>query len=271
MPVSRSRSVAVGFTRKSSLPGPAAKTHRAVLRGLGAAVVLAVLSATPARSQVLIGYLFGEKLASPTFNMGFEIGLNFNTLDGLDGAKRFNRTVFGLFGDWRFSEHFHLGGAFLPAAGRGAKGATPVLTGDPEIDGQTAGGTMQRSLNYLEFPVLLKWAPKRETGFRVGVGPSFGVITGANDRYEATTVAGTPYLLERDIGDQVPGFDFGLSVDVEWRFKMLSIAGRYTHGLSDIAQAGASESIHSRVLTGTGRIYLGKKGKDAAPANPKKD
>jgi hypothetical protein len=245
--------------------------NRSVARALGAVLALTVLAATPARSQVLIGYLFGEKLASPTFNMGFEIGLNFNKLDGLEGAERLNRTVFGLFGDWRFSEHFHLGAAFLPAAGRGAKGATPLPTGDPEIDGQTAGGTMQRSLNYLEFPVLLKWAPKRETGFRVGVGPSFGIITGANDRYDAVTAAGTPYVLERDIGDQIPGFDFGLSVDVEWRFKMLSIAGRYTHGLSDIAQTGASQAIHSRVLTGTGRIYLGKKGKAAAPAEPAKN
>ena len=252
------------------LPRPHGWT-RAATRALASAILLTAMLAAPARAQVLIGYLFGEKLASPTFNMGFEIGVNFNTLDGLEGAERLNRTVFGLFGDWRFSEHFHLGAAFLPAAGRGAKGATPVLTGDPEIDSQAAGGTMQRSLNYLEFPVVLKWAPKRETGFRVGVGPSFGVITGANDRYDAITAAGTPYVLERDIGDQVPGFDFGMSVDVEWRFKMLSIAGRYTHGLTDIAQTGATQAIHSRVLTGTGRIYLGRKGKPATPPAPDKN
>jgi hypothetical protein len=215
--------------------------------------------ATPARAQVLIGYLFGEKLASPTFNMGFEIGLNFSTLDGLDGAERMNRTVFGLFGDWRFSEHVHLTGAFLPIAGRGATGVTPVSTGDPEIDGQVAGGTMKRSLGYIEFPVLLKWAPRREEGFRVGAGPSFGVVTGADDRYESTTTTGSSYVLERDIGDELPGLDFGLSVDVEWRFWALAIAARYTHGLTDMRQAGSSEAVYSRLLTGTGRIYLGRK------------
>ena len=235
-----------------------------------AAVVLALfLVTTPARAQMLIGYLLGEKLASPTFNMGFEIGVNFSTLDGLDGAERLNRTVFGLFGDWRFSKHIHLTGAFLPAAGRGAQGLTPIPTGDPAIDGQTAGGTMKRSLNYIEFPLLLKWAPKREEGFRIGAGPSFGIITGANDRYDATTTAGTPYTLERDIGNEIPGLDFGLSVDVEWRFKMLSIAGRYTQGLTDIKQAASATAVHSRVLTGTGRIYLGKK-KSAAKADSTK-
>ena len=227
-------------------------------------VGLCLLAATrPAQSQVLIGYLFGEKLASPTFNMGFEVGLNFATLDGLDGAERVNKTVFGLFADWRFSEHFHLGAALLPIAGRGAKDITPVLTGDPVIDAQTDGGTMERAFGYVELPVLVKWAPKRDTGFRLGVGPSFGFVTSAKDRYEATTPDGSDYVLERDIGDEVPGFDIGLSADVEWRFPILAIAARYTHGLSDLRQVGAAEAVHTRTLTGTGRIYLGKKGKKA--------
>lgn len=234
------------------------------MRGIGGRAawvfaLCALASARPARAQVLIGYLFGEKLASPTFNMGFEIGLNFATLDGLDGAERANKTVFGLFADWRFSEHFHLGAALLPIAGRGAEGMTPVPTGDPAIDGQTAGGTMARNLGYVEIPVLLRWAPKRDTGFRIGAGPSFGIVTSANDRYEAVTPDGAPYVLERDIGDEIPGFDLGLSADVEWRFPMLSIAARYTHGLTDLRQEGAPEAVYTRTLTGTGRIYLGKK------------
>ena len=226
-----------------------------------------IASPRPARSQVLIGYLFGEKLASPTFNMGFEVGLNFATLDGLDGAERVKKTVFGLFADWRFSEHFHMGGALLPIAGRGAKDITPVLTGDPVIDAQTAGGTMERAFGYVELPVLVKWAPKRDVGFRIGVGPSFGFVTSAKDRYEATTPDGSDYVLERDIGDEVPGFDIGLSADVEWRFPILAVAARYTHGLSDLRQVGAAEAVHTRTLTGTGRIYLGKKGKAKAPAD----
>jgi hypothetical protein len=229
---------------------------------LGAACVALLLVSTPARAQVLLGYLFGEKLASPTFNMGFEVGVNFSNLDGLDDAERMNRTVFGLFGDWRFSENFHLTGAVLPFAGRGAEGLAPVPTGDPEIDSQTAAGTMKRSLNYVEIPLLLKWAPHREEGFRIGAGPSFGLVTGANDRYDATSSGGTHYTIERDIGGQLPGFDFGLSLDVEWRLKLLSIAARYTHGLTDMRQDGSPNANYSRVLTGTGRIYLGKK---AAP------
>jgi hypothetical protein len=233
------------------------------MRSTGAAlasVCLAlVLSSTPAQSQVLIGYLFGEKLATPTFNMGFEVGANFSNLDGFTGAERTSRPLFGLFADWRFSEHLHLGGAVLPIAGRGAQELPPVVTGDPAFDSQTVGGRMKRSLDYVEIPVLLRWAPEREEGFRVGAGPSFGFVTGATDRYACVTPSGMRYTLERDIRGDLPVLDFGISVDAEWRFPMLSIAARYTEGLTDMREEGSAEAIHTRVLTGTGRIYLGKK------------
>jgi len=218
-----------------------------------------LLVGAPAQAQVLIGYLFGEKLASPTFNMGFEVGMNFSTLDGPSGAEREKRTVFGLFADWRFSKHVHLTTALLPIAGRGATGIMPIPTGDPAIDVQAAGASVTRSFSYIEFPILLKWAPKRDSGFRVGVGTSLGLVTGANDRYAITSPAGSDYTLERDIHDLTPGFDFGLSVDAEWRFKALAIAARYTEGLTDLRMPGEPNAVHSRVLTGTGRIALGKK------------
>jgi hypothetical protein len=46
---------------------------------------------------------------------------------------------------------------------------------------------------------------------------------------------------------------------VEYRLWMLAIAARYTHGLTDIRVEGTPDAVHSRVLTGTGRIYLGRK------------
>ena len=226
---------------------------------LGCACLALLLQVAPARAQVLIGYLFGEKLSTPNFNMGFEVGANFSNLEGLAHADRSNAAVFGLFADWRFSEHVHLAGAVLPIAGRGADGLAPVPTGDPGFDGQTAGGSMKRSLGYVEIPVLLKWAPHRQQGFRVGAGPSFGLVTSGTDRYSVSSPAGTRYVLERDIGGQLPGLDMGLSLDAEWRFELLSIAVRYTHGLTDMRLDGSADAVHSRVLTGTGRIYLGKK------------
>jgi outer membrane protein with beta-barrel domain len=233
------------------------------MRSLRAAPLLLcaalLVTGAPARAQVLIGYLFGEKLSTPTFNMGFEVGANFSTVTGFDDAERTSRTAFGLFADWRWSEHFHLGGAVLPFAGRGAGNLAPESTGDPAFDGQTAGHRMERSFDYVEISALMKWAPKREEGIRVGAGPSLGIVTGARDRYDTVSPAGLSYTLEHDIGGQVPGLDFGLSVEAEWRLPLLSIAARYTQGLTDMRVDGAPDPSYTRVLTGSGRIYLGKK------------
>ena len=230
------------------------------LRAATALLCALLLSpAAPASAQVLIGYLFGEKLSTPTFNLGFEVGANFSTLEGFADAQRVNRPVFGLFADWRFSENFHLGGAFLPIAGRGADGLAPAPTGDPAFDSQTAGRTMERSFDVIELSALLKWSPDQQEGFRVGAGPALAFVTGARDRYQAVTPAGLGYTLERDIGHALPAVDFGVSFEAEWRFPLLSIAARYTEGLTDMRLDGAPEASHTRVLTGTGRIYLGKK------------
>lgn len=238
-------------------------TRAALGRSLLPAIVALLLLPSPARAQLLIGYLLGEKLTTPTLSFGFELGLNLSTLDGLDGASGITKPVFGLFADWRFSEHFHLGGSVLPISSRGAEGITPLPTGDPEIDAQTAGGTMARSLSYIDIPVLLRWAPKRETGVRLGLGPAIGIITSANDRYEAITSSGTPYVLERDIGGEVPGLDLGVAFDVEYRFHMISLGARYKHGLTDLRQEGTPDAVRTRTWTGTGRIYLGRKRAEA--------
>ena len=221
--------------------------------------MLLTFASTPGHAQVLIGFLFGEKLSSETFNMGFEVGMNFATLNGMKGAERMNQGVFGLFADWRFSEHVHFGGSILPVSARGAKGLDPVLTGDPAFDAQVANGTMQRKLGYVDIPLLLRYAPKRDKGLRIGVGPQIGFRTSATDRYHAKTASVLKFTAERNIKGKTAGVDFGLSVDVEYRLKMLSVGARYTHGLVDIDELPGGGTVYNRVLTGTGRIYLGKK------------
>ncbi len=230
------------------------------------ALILTLAAIQPASGQVLLGVLLGEVLSTPNFNVGFEIGLNFATLEEMGDADRVRASVFGLFADWRFSEHVHLGTAFLPIAARGAQGLAPVPTGDPTIDNQTANGTMTRDLGYIEFPLILKWSPKRETGLRLGAGPSFGLITSATDRYEATTEAGMPYVLERGIKDALKSLDIGISAEAEWRLQRLSVAVRYTSGLTELGPGNAGEAFRTRTLTGTGRIYLGKKSSNSDPS-----
>ena len=223
-------------------------------------VVLLVLAGTtvpkPAQAQVLIGMLFGEKLASDNFNIGFEIGMNLSTVNGLDGASRSTGPLLGLFASWRFSEHFHLYTGFLPLSYKGAREADPVPLNDPQLEPLVAAGRMDRDLGYIDIPILLQWAQHRDGGIRVGAGPQMSFRTSAVDRYSAITTQGTPVVIENDL--ETEWFDAGVAVDAEYRITGvgLSIGLRYYHGMTNVL-SDAGPAMHNRVLSGTGRIALG--------------
>ena len=212
----------------------------------------------PAGGQVLIGMLFGGAVASETFNIGFEIGMNLSNVDGLNGASRARGSLVGLFASWRFSEHYHLFTAVLPLSNKGAKDADPIPLNDPTLDPLVATGTMARDLSYLDIPVLLQLAQRRDGGFRIGAGPQIGILLSAKDRYAGVTPEGTQAVIENDIEDAVQRFDAGVAFDAEYRFAAvpLAIGLRYYYGLTD-AMRGSGPALHNHVLSGSGRITLG--------------
>jgi len=231
---------------------------RAFVRTSAIATLCTVMASAPAGAQVLIGMLFGGAVASENFNIGFEIGMNLSTVDGLNGASQARGSLVGLFGSWRFSEHYHLYTAVLPLSNKGAKDADPLTLNDSTLDPIVATGTMARDLSYLDIPVLLQLAQRRDGGFRIGVGPQFGILLSAKDRYAGATPQGARVVVENDIEDNVQRFDAGVAFDTEYRFAALPLAIglRYYYGLTD-ATRGSGPALYNRVLSGSGRIALG--------------
>ena len=241
------------------------------MRLLATAMALLLAVATPAKAgaQVLIGVLLGGKLATETFNIGFEIGMNLPDVDGLSGASRTRGLLLGLFASWRFSEHFHLFTGLTPVSNKGAQGADPVFLNDPALDPLVASGQMARDLDYMDIPVLLQYALKRDDGLRVGVGPQFGILLSANDRYAARSPQGTEVVVEQDIEGQLERLDVGVAFDAEYRFAALGLAIgiRWYNGRTNILRDDAGPPMYNRVLSGSGRISLGAR-KPAAPKPP---
>ena len=236
---------------------------------MGAMVTLgAGLVAAPAHGQVLIGMLFGGALASENFNIGFEIGMNLSNVDGLNGASLSRGTLLGLYGSWRFSEHFHLYTAILPLSAKGAKDAEPIALNDPTLDPLVATGKMSRELGYFDIPVIVQFAQRRTDGFRIGAGPQVGILLSAKDRYEGLTPQGTGVTIENDIEGSTQRFDAGVAFDTEYRFAKipLAIGVRYYYGLTDTMK-GTGPAVYNRVLSGSGRIALGVSRKK--PPEPK--
>ena len=242
-----------------------ATAHAALITTL-----LSAASAAPARAQgIVLGMLFGDRLASETFNIGFEIGMNLATVNNLEGASRAPGPLIGLFASWRFSEHYHLFTGVLPLSYKGAKDAEPIPLNDPQLDPLVAAGRMERDLDYVDIPVLFQLAQRRDGGLRVGVGPQVGILVSAKDRYAGTTAQGASVVIENDIEDSTERFDAGVAVDAEYRFGgfPLAIGIRYYHGLTDVT-GGSGSALHNRVLSGSGRIALGAQRPKKAPESP---
>jgi len=146
----------------------------------------------------------------------------------------------------------------LPLSNKGAKDADPLALNDSTLDPIVATGTMARDLSYLDIPVLLQLAQRRDGGFRIGVGPQVGILLSAKDRYAGATPQGARVVVENDIEDSVQRFDAGVAFDTEYRFAAipLAIGLRYYYGLTDTTR-GSGPALHNHVLSGSGRIALG--------------
>jgi hypothetical protein len=208
-----------------------------------------------------MGWLFGEFLTTETFNVGFDIGMNFSTLSGLENATRTSGAMFGLFGEWRFHPNIHLQSGFVPVSPKGARNIVPIPFEDPELD-PLVSGTMAREMSTLDFYILLQYATGPDKGLRVGAGPQFNIITGAVDRYEGLTSAGTAVVIEQDLENRLKGYEAGIAFDIEYQIGLsLGIGVRYFHGLTDIDDTPGF-TVKSRVLSGSGRIALGRSFKE---------
>jgi hypothetical protein len=204
-----------------------------------------------------MGWIFSELLSTPTFNVGFDIGMNFSTLTGLENATRSNGALFGLLAEWRFHPHIHLQPGFIPISDKGAQNIVPIPFEDPELD-PLVSGTMTREMNTLDFYVLLQYATGPDKGLRVGAGPQVNIITSAVDRYQGLTSAGTSVVIEQNLENRLKNYEAGIAFDIEYQiFVSLGIGVRYFHGLTDIDDTPGF-TVKSRVLSGSGRILLGR-------------
>ncbi len=216
-----------------------------------------VLAPKPADGQVLI-LLFGEKLSTENFNIGLDLGMNFSNLTEMTGAERSRGLMLGLFGEWRFSEHFHLQPALIGISRKGAEGITPLPLGDSEVDPLVSGGSMTRDLKYLDIPVVLQYVVGGASGFRIGAGPQLSILREAVDRYEDRSAQGTTVKAESDVKDQLTGTDVGVVFDVEFEFSEgMAIGGRYFHGLTDAMKSGSTS--RNRVFSASIRVPVGRK------------
>jgi hypothetical protein len=232
---------------------------KTLARAILPAVLLSLASFQPAQGQVLLGILFGDKLASERFHIGLNVGANLADLSGIDGTKMKPGLLLGLVAEWRVSGDFYLQPELLPFYQAGAKDMPPELFGaPPPFDTLVADRSAQRNLNYFEIPVIVKYGALKRR-LHLGAGPQFGFLLGATDVFSG--VINNEITVNEDIGDSLNSFDAGVAFHVEFKLKdnpfAASLTARYYLGLTDTVKDNPGDAVYNRVLSVFGSIPIG--------------
>ena len=212
---------------------------------------LLTLGAGAAHGQVLLGILFGDKLANEKFHIGLTVGANVSDLSGVDNTKGKVGLVLGLLGEWKIADRLYLQPELLPFYYAGAKNMPPGGLDDiPELEPEVRDKTRQTNLKYFEIPILLKYALGNGR-WHLGVGPQIGFLTSAQDVYDG--VISNEITINADRKDMLKSTDAGVTFVLEYKtgsnpFAM-GVTARYYLGLTDIIKDNTGDKLYNRIFT----------------------
>jgi hypothetical protein len=222
-------------------------------------LVLSAVFSQPAKAQVLLGILFGDKLANERFHIGLNAGLNLADLSGVEGSKLKPGLLLGLVAEWRMGEHIYLQPEILPFYHAGAKNLPLDLSAaPPPFDTLVTAASLERDLKYFEVPVIVKYGVL-ENRLLIGAGPQIGFLLSASDVFNG--VINKEITVKDDIESRLNSFDAGVAFQLEYKFKegpfAASISGRYYLGLTDTVKDNPGDPIYNRVLSIFASIPIG--------------
>jgi hypothetical protein len=117
------------------------------------------------------------------------------------------------------------------------------------------GGSLNATLRYLEFPVLMRYAvPVCSYRTYVLAGPTFAVKAGTSAQLNAPT-----QTVAENIDPSIRSFDSGLAFGAGLDYGRYLFELRYTQGLTDIAAAGLphTDALRNRAFTMVAGIQFG--------------
>ncbi len=213
--------------------------------------LLLTLGASAAHGQVLLGILFGDKLASEKFHIGLTAGANVSDISGVDDTKGKVGLVLGLLGEWKIADRLYLQPELLPFYYAGAKSMPPGGLDDiPELDPKVRDMTRQTVLKYFEIPILLKYALGNGR-WHLGAGPQIGFLTSAEDVYDVVT--SYEITIKADRKDMLNSTDAGVTFVLEYKVRpdpfAMGVTARYYLGLTDIIKDNTGDALYNRVFT----------------------
>ena len=227
-------------------------------------ILVAMVAAPAAHSQVLIALVFGDKLNSPNLEFGLHAGVNFSTLSNIEEAKYLTKLNLGFYFDIRLTDNLWLHPEVLVKSTSGARNLNTYALGDPALDALIADAKLERHLSYFQVPILLKYKWKHGLAVEAGIQPA--LRSKAIDEFTDTVFEKNDLIFENDIGDEVTRLDFGVAAGLSWRprrTKGVTIVARYTLGLVDIEKDDQGDPVKNRNIALGALIPIGVKKAEA--------
>jgi hypothetical protein len=181
----------------------------------------------------LLVLIFGDKAASEKFNFSIVGGLNISSISDRPDNHSVLGPNFGLGINMKLSEKWFLKPEFKPINPRGFKGNSSLLTGTI-VDGPFANVPTERSLNYIDIPVLLHYQIIDKVLF--GLGPQINFLTKAQEKFEGKNDA----TYDQNIKDKLNTTDYGITAALTYQMitkrngKGINVQLRYYQGLADV-------------------------------------
>lgn len=106
--------------------------------------------------QVLISLLLGDKLNTGKIEFGLDGGVNFASLRGLDDSNASARFNLGFYFDIKMKKDWMFHTGVIVKSTMGADDLKPYPLNDPNLDNLFVNGSVKRSLEYFNVPLMMK-------------------------------------------------------------------------------------------------------------------
>ena len=207
-------------------------------------IISILMMAQLAQGQVLISFIFGDKLNSPTLKFGLDGGANFSTISNISPSKYSVGFNLGFYFDFLLKKgkpwYIHTG--VLVKSPMGADNLNPYQLNNadsaypyPYLDTIFSNGSVDRKLRYFNVPILVRY--KLKMGMFFELGPMLGLLYKANDEFTTKIENKDDLSYENKVIDQYRRFDVGGMAGIGYSSDLLNgmnLGIRYYYGFMDM-------------------------------------
>jgi hypothetical protein len=241
------------------------------MRKIALIALLIIMSASIARSQVLISLLFGDKLNTGKIEFGLNGGFNLSYLRGIEGSKGQNNWELGFYFDISLKEKspWYIGTGVMVKSNVGGRNIPLDFEGNRDINDSVyngfvvADGTVEKQFNTFYVPANIRYLSK--WGIFIDAGAQAGLVFKTRDLYKAEVDGYTlEYQVIKGVKDNglYKWFDGGVDVGIGYKSKGASgwkIGVWYYAGLTNIYKNDLGFKAYNSSLYVLATYPIGKK------------